>query len=110
MSAQQEQVAPFEFLPDINASYKITPDGRVSLTLFYRDSWNYLSGGNHTLNSSGTSISYRRDFDRIDELFKKKKKKKTPKPAPVQKDAVAPKEENSAGNTADTSKPAPGGN
>jgi hypothetical protein len=90
MSAQQEQVAAFEFLPDINASYKITPDGRVSLTLFYRDSWNYLSGGNHTLNSSGSSISIRRDFDRIDELFKKKKKKNTPKPSPppAPKDAI----------------------
>jgi hypothetical protein len=30
--------------------------------------------GNHTTNSSGTSISYRRDFDRLDEFFKKKKK------------------------------------
>ena len=90
MTAQQQQVAAFEFLPDINASYKITADGRVSLTLFYRNSWNYLSGGNHTLNSSGTSLSYRRDFDRIDELFKKKKKKNIPKqpPPPAPKDAV----------------------
>lgn len=88
MTAQQEQAAAFEFLPDITAAYKITADGRVSLTLFYRDSYNYLSGGNHTLNSSGTSISYRRDFDRIDELFKKKKKKKTPRQPPLPKDTV----------------------
>ena len=80
MTAQQTQAASFQFLPDINAEYKITADGRVALTFFYRDSYNYLSTGNHTQNSSGTSISYRRDFDRIDELFKKKKKKK---PAPV---------------------------
>ncbi len=83
MTTQQEQAAAFQFLPDISAEYKITPDGRVALTLFYRDSYNYLSGGNHTLNSSGSSISYRRDFDRIDELFKKKKKKKTPKSPPL---------------------------
>ncbi len=38
MTAQQQQAAAFEFLPDINASYKITADGRVSLTLFYRNS------------------------------------------------------------------------
>ena len=76
MTAQQTQAASFQFLPDINAEYKITADGRVALTFFYRDSYNYLSTGNHTQNSSGTSISYRRDFDRIDELFKKKKKKK----------------------------------
>ena len=69
---------------------RLPPDGRVSLTLFYRNSWNYLTGGNHTLNSSGSSISYRRDFDRIDELFKKKKKKKIPKQPlpPPAKDAV----------------------
>jgi hypothetical protein len=81
LTAQQVQASSFQFLPDINAEYKITPDGRVALTFFYRDSYNYLSTGNHTQNSSGTSISYRRDFDRIDELFKKKKKKVKP-PAP----------------------------
>jgi len=92
MTTAQEQAAAFEFLPDITAEYKVTPDGRVALTLFYRDSYNYLSGGNHTLNSSGSSISYRRDFDRIDELFKKKKKKpkkeKTP-PSPAPNNPVA---------------------
>ena len=108
MTAQQQQAAAFEFLPDITAAYKITPDGRVSLTLFYRDSYNYLGTGNHTLNSSGSSISYRRDFDRLDELFKKKKKK-APKPKPAPKDAVAPKEENTASAT-DTTKPAATGN
>jgi hypothetical protein len=85
MGAAQVQAASFQFLPDITAEYKITPDGRVVLSFFYRDSYNYLSG-NHTQNSSGASISYRRDFDRIDELFKKKKRapripKKDKKPA-----------------------------
>jgi hypothetical protein len=83
MTPQQAQASSFQFLPDINAEYKITADGRVALTFFYRDSYNYLSGGNHTQNSSGSSISYRRDFDRIDELFKGKKKKKKETPAPV---------------------------
>jgi hypothetical protein len=82
MTAQQTQASSFQFLPDIAAEYKITPDGRVALTFFYRDSYNYLSAGNHTQNSSGTSISYRRDFDRIDELFRKKKKKAPQKPVP----------------------------
>jgi hypothetical protein len=84
MSAAQVAASSFQFLPDISAEYKITPDGRVALTFFYRDSYNYISTGNHTQNSSGASISYRRDFDRIDELFKKKKKKvpATPPPAP----------------------------
>lgn len=81
LTPQQVQAASFQFLPDINAEYKITADGHVALTFFYRDSYNYLATGNHTQNSSGTGISYRRDFDRIDELFKKKKKKAAPPPA-----------------------------
>jgi hypothetical protein len=60
----------------------MTPDGRVALTFFYRDSYNYLNTANHTQNSSGTSISYRREFDTFAELFKKKKKK-TPAPPPA---------------------------
>ena len=98
MTAQQAQASAFQFLPDINAEYKITPDGRVALTFFYRDSYNYLSVGSHTENSSGTSISYRRDFDRIDELFKKKKKKvhtpkvdKKPTPPPPPDDTTSSK-------------------
>jgi len=91
VTAQQAQTSSFQFLPDINAEYKITPDGRVALTFFYRDSYNYLSGGNHTQNSSGSSISYRREFDRIDELFKGKKKKKKEKHVPPP--ATPPKED-----------------
>ena len=81
LSTQQVQAASFQFLPDITAEYKITPDGRFAFSLFYRDSYNYLSVANHTENRSGGSISYSRDFDRIDELFRKKKKDH-PKPAP----------------------------
>lgn len=82
LNQQQVQAASFQFLPDITAEYKITPDGRVALTFFYRDSYNYLNTANHTQNSSGTSISYRREFDNFAELFKKKKKR-TPAPPPA---------------------------
>ena len=75
ITAQQATYAAVQFLPNVTAEYKLTENGRVVLTFFYRDSYNYLSVGNHTMNSSGTSISYRRDFDRLDEIFKKKKKK-----------------------------------
>jgi TamB, inner membrane protein subunit of TAM complex len=81
LTAQQTQYAAVQFLPNITAEWKITPSGRVVLSFFYRDSYNYLSVGNHTTNSSGTSISYRRDFDRIDEFFKGKKKEVKPAPA-----------------------------
>jgi hypothetical protein len=96
MGAAQVQAASFQFLPDITAEYKITPDGRVVLSFFYRDSYNYLSA-NRTQNSSGASISYRRDFDRIDELFKKKKKQ-TPRPPKKDKKATDTAEDSSKTN------------
>jgi TamB, inner membrane protein subunit of TAM complex len=78
LTAQQASYAAVQFLPNLTAEYKLTENGRVVLTFFYRDSYNYLNIGNHTMNSSGTSISYRRDFDRLDEVFKKKKKTDAP--------------------------------
>jgi hypothetical protein len=77
LTAQQASYAAVQFLPNVTAEYKLTENGRVVLTFFYRDSYNYLTLGNHIMNSSGTSISYRRDFDRLDELLKKKKKPET---------------------------------
>lgn len=78
LTAQQASYAAVQFLPNLTAEYKLTENGRVVLTFFYRDSYNYLNIGNHTMNSSGTSISYRRDFDKLDEIFKKKKKTEVP--------------------------------
>ncbi len=74
LTAQQAANAAVQFLPNVTAEWKLTDNGRLVLTFFYRDSYNYLSVGNHTMNSSGTGITYRRDFDKIDEIFKKKKK------------------------------------
>jgi hypothetical protein len=85
LSAQQAAASSFQFLPDLNMDYKITKDGKLTVSVFYRDSYNYLSAANRTANSSGTSLSYHRNFDRIDELFRKKKKdkpKETPPPVP----------------------------
>jgi TamB, inner membrane protein subunit of TAM complex len=82
LTTAQVQASSVQFLPNISADWKVTPNGRVVLSFFYRDSYNYLAVANHTQNSSGTSISYRRDFDRIDELFKGKKKDKSKKPKP----------------------------
>ncbi|MBN9385410.1 MAG: translocation/assembly module TamB domain-containing protein [Chitinophagaceae bacterium] len=98
MGAAQVQAASFQFLPDITAEYKITPDGRVILSFFYRDSYNYLSA-NRTQNSSGASISYRRDFDRIDELFKKRKKQTPRTPKKDKKPADTAEDNNNNTNT-----------
>ncbi|HVY74691.1 MAG TPA: translocation/assembly module TamB domain-containing protein, partial [Puia sp.] len=77
LTEQQMQYAAVQFLPNVTAEWKITQNGRIVLTFFYRDSYNYLNVNNHATNSSGTSISYRRDFDRVDEIFGKKKKTET---------------------------------
>jgi TamB, inner membrane protein subunit of TAM complex len=74
LSTQQAANAAVQFLPNVTAEWKLSDNGRLVLTFFYRDSYNYLSVGNKTMNSSGTGITYRRDFDSLDEIFKKKKK------------------------------------
>ena len=73
LSAEQAAAAPFQFLPDFTAEWKIRPDGRLLLTLFYRDSYNYIYSGKE--NRSGVSISHRREFDSLHELFHRRKKK-----------------------------------
>ncbi len=73
LSSEQVQAAKFQFLPDFTAEWKIRPDGRLLLTFFYRDSYNYIYSGRE--NRSGISISHRREFDSMGELFRRKKKK-----------------------------------
>jgi hypothetical protein len=70
LSSQQSQAA-FQFLPDVTAEYKLTPDGKFLLTFFYRNNYSYIS--NSPLSRSGASISYRREFDRFRDIFGRKK-------------------------------------
>ncbi|MFD2524503.1 translocation/assembly module TamB domain-containing protein [Flavihumibacter stibioxidans] len=67
------QSATFQFLPDVSAEYKLTPDGKFRITFFYRNNWSYVYQS--ALQRSGISLSYRKEFDRIRELFTRKKKK-----------------------------------
>lgn len=75
-SEQANATRNLPFLPDINAEWKVTPDGKVVLTFFYRDSYNYLARAGIRQNRSGASISYRREFEHAGELLQNKKKKK----------------------------------
>ncbi len=68
------QSATFQFLPDVSAEYKLTPDGKFRITFFYRNNWSYAYQS--ALQRSGVGLSYRKEFDRIWELFRRKKKKK----------------------------------
>ncbi|MGB8193248.1 MAG: hypothetical protein WCF67_15065 [Chitinophagaceae bacterium] len=86
LNNQQVQAARTQFLPDLSAEWKIRPDGRLLLTFFYRDSWDYII--NSRQNRSGASISHRREFDTLNELFRRKKKKNTPPQQPFVKDST----------------------
>lgn len=86
-SAQASVTRSAQFLPDITAEWKITPDGKLALTFFYRDNYNYINAGGRQ-NRSGASISYRREFDHIGELWKGNQKPQA---------SGNPKEENAKG-------------
>jgi translocation-and-assembly-module (TAM) inner membrane subunit TamB-like protein len=66
----------FEFLPDLNAEWKIRPDGKLVLSIFYRNNYGYFAAGTGKQTRSGASISFRRDADKFGDLFRKEKKKK----------------------------------
>ena len=87
LSAQQVNASGIPFLPDITAEWKITPEGRLLLTFFYRDSYNYLAGAGVRQNRSGASISYRKEFDRLSDLWRGDKKK-TRKVQPARNDST----------------------
>jgi hypothetical protein len=57
----------FLFLPDVNMEYKITPDGKLRASFFYRSSFDALSTSGRR-DRTGGNISFRTEFDR---LFKK---------------------------------------
>ncbi len=82
-SSQFGQSKNLPFLPDVTAEWKITTDGKLLLTFFYRDSYTYLVNAAMRQNRTGASISYRKDFERFGELVEPKKKKK---PAPKETD------------------------
>ncbi|MEO5995078.1 MAG: hypothetical protein ABIN89_00185 [Chitinophagaceae bacterium] len=73
-TVQQNQSSSFPFLPDVTAEWLLTPDGKFRLTFFYRENYSYIGTTGGKQNRAGTSISYRKEFDRVDEIFKKKKK------------------------------------
>jgi len=71
---------------DFQIEYSLTPDGRWRAKAFNRTNYDYYNARNE--NRTGVGLSYRREFDKPGDLFKKNPKK--PKPAkktanPVQK-------------------------
>jgi hypothetical protein len=66
----------FQFLPDVTAQLKLTPDGKFLLNFFYRQNTNYGTYGGTGIGKqsrSGVSVSYRKEFENFGDLLKKKK-------------------------------------
>jgi hypothetical protein len=62
-----------QFLPDVNAQLKLTPDGKFVLNFFYRQNTGYTGASTLGKQSrSGASISFRKEFDSVGQLFRKK--------------------------------------
>ena len=66
--------------PDITVEFLVTKDGRVRVVGFNRTNYDLLGERNKT----GTNLSYRKDFDKLSELFKpnRAKYKAVSKPTP----------------------------
>jgi len=65
-------------LPDVTMEWLVNPSGSVRVSFFYRTNADFLSA---TTNSSavrsrraGGNLSYKKDFDRLGDLFRKKKR------------------------------------
>ncbi len=72
-------------LPDVTLEWLINEKGTIRATFFYRENADYLTTSSNASTTrarrTGASISYRKDVDRIWDIFKDLFKKKT-KPAP----------------------------
>lgn len=77
-------------LPDVTLEWLINEKGTIRATFFYRENADNLTTASNAsatrARRTGASISYRKDVDRIGDIFKglfKKKKKPAPAPAPA---------------------------
>ena len=77
-----------QILPDVTAEWLINPSGSIRASFFYRQNIDYLtsnSTGAARDQRAGAGITYRKDFDRLGDIFKKRKIKTTPAAPPEQK-------------------------
>jgi hypothetical protein len=73
----------FLFLKDVTMEWLINESGSMRVSFFYRENADYLgsgTGGSAKASRIGGNISYRRDFDTIKELLRRKKKPVSPAP------------------------------
>ena len=65
-------------LPDVTMEWLMNPSGTIRASFFYRTNADYLSSGSSAgvarSRRAGTSLSFKKEFNRYSDLFKKKKK------------------------------------
>ncbi len=75
-----------QLLPDVTMEWLINPSGTVRASFFYRENTDYLQSATANVPGKdrrvGANISYRKDFDRLWDIFKRRKKSE--KNLPVQ--------------------------
>ena len=68
-------------LPDVTMEWLVNPSGTVRVSFFYRTNADYLSAGSTATAArarrTGGSLSYKREFDRLGDFFKRKRPKKS---------------------------------
>ncbi len=74
-----QQAFSQQVLPDVTLEWLINQSGSIRASFFYKENTDYLatgnSGGPGRARRIGTSLSYRKDFDRLGDLFRRKKKR-----------------------------------
>jgi hypothetical protein len=82
-----------QLLPDVTLEWLINPSGTIRASFFYRENTDYLTsaatGAPGKAKRIGANLSYRKDFDNLGDLFRKKKK--TP-PVPAEPAVKTPAE------------------
>lgn len=86
-----------QFLPDVTMEWLINPSGTLRATFFYRENADFLANigsGPGKAKRFGGSLAFRKEFDHLGDLFRKRKKVQQPVHTP---DALEPavKEEQS---------------
>ncbi|MFZ9387627.1 MAG: translocation/assembly module TamB domain-containing protein [Chitinophagaceae bacterium] len=86
-----QQAFSQQLLPDVTLEWLINQSGTIRASFFYRENTDYLttatSGGPGKARRIGGSLSYRKDFDTLGEIFRRRKKAK-----PVTEPQVVPEE------------------
>lgn len=82
-----------QLLPDVTLEWLINPSGSIRAAFFYRENADYLTttGGLGKARRYGASLNFRKDFDKLGDIFRRKKKlPPLPPPTPTDVKPVTP--------------------